>query len=223
MSWIWVIPALPLLGFLILAVLGGRMHPAGVAAVGTGSVGLSMLAAIFAVWTFWISPPAGGTRDVHAVGVGAGGQLLSVRLPHHGRTVRGHDPGGHGGRFPDPPVLGAVHDGGGRLQPVLRLHEPLRRLHADPGDGGQPAPPVPGLGRGGVVQLPADRILVHRPGQRPCSRERRSSSPASATFPSSSAFSSLPPTWAALTSRRWPARPPASGRRARPSPWPPRP
>jgi NADH-quinone oxidoreductase subunit L len=61
MSWIWVIPALPLLGFLILAVLGGRMHPAGVAAVGTGSVGLSMLAAIFAVWTFWVSPPSGGT------------------------------------------------------------------------------------------------------------------------------------------------------------------
>jgi NADH-quinone oxidoreductase subunit L len=61
MSWIWIIPALPLLGFLVLAVLGGRMHPAGVAAVGTGSVGLSMLASIFAVWSFWVSPPAGGS------------------------------------------------------------------------------------------------------------------------------------------------------------------
>jgi len=61
MSWMWLIPALPLLGFLILAILGRRMHAAVVVAVGTGSVGLSMFAAAAAVWMFWISPPAGGS------------------------------------------------------------------------------------------------------------------------------------------------------------------
>ena len=61
MSWMWLIPAFPLLGFLILAVLGRRMAPAGVAAVGTGSVGLGMLAGIAAVGAFWGSPPAGGS------------------------------------------------------------------------------------------------------------------------------------------------------------------
>jgi len=61
MSWMWLIPALPLLGFLVLAVLGRSMHWAVVAAVGTGSVGLSMLAAVAAVWGFWVSPPAGGS------------------------------------------------------------------------------------------------------------------------------------------------------------------
>ena len=53
------------------------------------------------------------------------------------------------------------------LQPLLRLHEPVRRLDADPGAGRQPAAAVPGLGRRGAVQLPADRLLVQGPGQRP--------------------------------------------------------
>ncbi|HVO38673.1 MAG TPA: NADH-quinone oxidoreductase subunit L [Spirochaetia bacterium] len=50
MSWMWLIPALPLLGSLLLGVLGRRMPAPWVAAVGTGSVGLSMLLAIAAVW-----------------------------------------------------------------------------------------------------------------------------------------------------------------------------
>ncbi|HUJ75929.1 MAG TPA: NADH-quinone oxidoreductase subunit L, partial [bacterium] len=61
MSWIWLVPALPLLGFLVLAVLGRRMSAPAAAAVGTGSVGLSLVAAIAAVWSLWASPPAGGS------------------------------------------------------------------------------------------------------------------------------------------------------------------
>ncbi|MGO9410392.1 MAG: NADH-quinone oxidoreductase subunit L [Spirochaetia bacterium] len=81
MSWMWLIPALPLLGFLILAMLGGRMHSAGVAAVGTGSVGLSMLASAAAVWLFWVSPPSGGSVTVTLwQWVSAGGFSPSVSL-----------------------------------------------------------------------------------------------------------------------------------------------
>jgi NADH-quinone oxidoreductase subunit L len=64
MSWMWLIPALPLLGFIVLATLGRRMHSAGVAAVGTGSVGLSMIASAAAVWLFWVSAPPGGSVTV---------------------------------------------------------------------------------------------------------------------------------------------------------------
>ncbi len=64
MSWLWVIPALPLLGSLLLGVLGRRMSAALAGTVGSASVGLSMAAAIAAVASFWTSPPAGGSITV---------------------------------------------------------------------------------------------------------------------------------------------------------------
>ena len=49
LSWIWCIPAFPLLGFLILAIAGRRLGKTGTALVGVGSVGLSLIAAAIAV------------------------------------------------------------------------------------------------------------------------------------------------------------------------------
>lgn len=47
LDWLWSIPALPLLGFLVLLVTGGRLPPRAVALVGVGSVGLAaMMAAL---------------------------------------------------------------------------------------------------------------------------------------------------------------------------------
>ena len=48
MDGLWLIPALPLVGFLILFVTEGRMPNRTVAFIGAGSVGLSALAALFA-------------------------------------------------------------------------------------------------------------------------------------------------------------------------------
>jgi NADH-quinone oxidoreductase subunit L len=45
---LWIIPALPLAGFLILSLAGARMPRQAVAVVGTGSVGLSAAAAVLA-------------------------------------------------------------------------------------------------------------------------------------------------------------------------------
>ena len=42
----WLIPVLPLAGFLVLALLGKRLKAGGVAAVACGSVGLSMVTAL---------------------------------------------------------------------------------------------------------------------------------------------------------------------------------
>jgi NADH-quinone oxidoreductase subunit L len=58
LSWTWCIPALPLAGFLVLAVFGGRIPKGATAAVGAGSVGLSFVAAAAAAALFMASPPA---------------------------------------------------------------------------------------------------------------------------------------------------------------------
>jgi NADH-quinone oxidoreductase subunit L len=61
LSWTWCIPALPLAGFLVLAVLGGRLSKTASAVVGAGSVFLSLAAAAGAAASFLSSPPAGGS------------------------------------------------------------------------------------------------------------------------------------------------------------------
>ncbi len=61
LSWTWCIPALPLAGFLVLAIFGGRFPRGATAAVGAGSVGLSFAAAAAAGAMFMVSPPAGGS------------------------------------------------------------------------------------------------------------------------------------------------------------------
>ena len=53
------------------------------------------------------------------------------------------------------------HDEG--YTPVLHVPEPVRRLHAHPGAGRQPAAAVPGLGGRGPLQLPADRFWYKDP------------------------------------------------------------
>ncbi len=47
MSMLWIVPALPLAGFLILFVTEGKLPKMAVAAIGAGSVGLSALVALF--------------------------------------------------------------------------------------------------------------------------------------------------------------------------------
>ncbi|HEX2245059.1 MAG TPA: NADH-quinone oxidoreductase subunit L [Gammaproteobacteria bacterium] len=54
---LWLIPALPLVGFLILAL--SPLPKPGVAAIGVGSVGLSALLAAGVAFAFLTSPPAG--------------------------------------------------------------------------------------------------------------------------------------------------------------------
>ncbi|MHB1162835.1 MAG: NADH-quinone oxidoreductase subunit L, partial [Chloroflexota bacterium] len=56
---LWLIPALPLAGFLILVLIGGSLPRIGVAAVGVGSVALSATLAILVAIDFVGSPPPG--------------------------------------------------------------------------------------------------------------------------------------------------------------------
>ena len=62
---LWLVPALPAAGFLVLA-LGGQQLPRHVAAVvGVGSVGLSAAITLLIGWTFLSSPPAGHAFTQH--------------------------------------------------------------------------------------------------------------------------------------------------------------
>ncbi len=61
MNYLFLIPALPFAGFVILAILGGRMLKTAVAIVGAGSVGLSALITFIIGYRFLVSPPSGHT------------------------------------------------------------------------------------------------------------------------------------------------------------------
>ncbi|HXW68943.1 MAG TPA: NADH-quinone oxidoreductase subunit L [Dissulfurispiraceae bacterium] len=54
---LWVVPAAPFGGFLLLSLAGGRLSRAATAGIGVGSVGLSMLAAFLTWCSFIIAPP----------------------------------------------------------------------------------------------------------------------------------------------------------------------
>lgn len=56
---LWLIPALPLAGFISLVLVGPRISRAWVALIGVGSVGLSALVAVLVAATFIGSPPPG--------------------------------------------------------------------------------------------------------------------------------------------------------------------
>ncbi|HZU89221.1 MAG TPA: proton-conducting transporter membrane subunit, partial [Stellaceae bacterium] len=56
---LWLVPALPLLGFAILFTTAGRLEKRAVAAVGVGSTGLSLVFAFLVAASFLAAPPAG--------------------------------------------------------------------------------------------------------------------------------------------------------------------
>ena len=56
---LWIIPALPFLGFLILALFGARLSKTLASVVGVGSVGISALITIIIAIGFMTSPPEG--------------------------------------------------------------------------------------------------------------------------------------------------------------------
>lgn len=64
-SLLWLIPALPFLGFLLLAVFGRGLKKTGSSIVGIGSVGISALLTILIGINFLTSPPAGNIFNQH--------------------------------------------------------------------------------------------------------------------------------------------------------------
>ncbi len=82
LPFLWLIPALPLAGFLILALSGNRRLPhAFTSLVGVGSVGLSALLTVLLGAEFLISPPAGSAyAQTIWPWIAAGGLNLGIDL-----------------------------------------------------------------------------------------------------------------------------------------------
>ncbi len=59
MSLLWLIPALPLAGFIVLALIGKRIGRKAAAWIGVGSIALSALVSLLVAYSFLKSPPAG--------------------------------------------------------------------------------------------------------------------------------------------------------------------
>ena len=59
LSLLWLIPALPAAGFLLLTLLNRRLSRTAAAWIGAGSVGLAALVALLVCGSFIVSPPAG--------------------------------------------------------------------------------------------------------------------------------------------------------------------
>ncbi|HTU33358.1 MAG TPA: NADH-quinone oxidoreductase subunit L [Candidatus Acidoferrum sp.] len=62
---LWLVPAFPLAGFVVLALFGRRMTHSAAAAIGVCSVGLSALISILIMASFLTSTPSGGFYDQH--------------------------------------------------------------------------------------------------------------------------------------------------------------
>lgn len=74
LSLVWLIPALPLVGALVLAILGSRLPRKAVAVIGVGTVALSTVVALLITWSFLVSPPSGNAyTEVLWTWISAGG------------------------------------------------------------------------------------------------------------------------------------------------------
>ena len=163
---LWLIPALPAAGFLLLTLLNRRLSRTG--------RGLDRRR---------VRRPRGARRparlrQLHRLAAGRrrvppgpvdldGRRRLRAQhrlLPR--RRQRHLGAGHHLRRLPHPPVLHRAHGARRGLHPVLHVPEPLRRLHAHPGAGRQPAAAVPRLGGRGPLQLPAHLVLAEGPAER---------------------------------------------------------
>ena len=163
LSLLALIPAFPLLGFAILFVTAGLLPKRWITTIGVGSVGISTILALIVMFAFLDSPAALHRNRLdldRRLRLHAAYRLLSRR------AVGPDDVGRHLRQLSHPPLLRRVHERGRGIQPLLRLHEPVRRLDAGAGPGGQPAVPLSRLGGRRPLQLSPDRLLVSRSRQR---------------------------------------------------------
>ena len=166
LSLLWLIPALPAAGFVLLVLLNRRLGRAGTALIGAGSVGLSALVALLVCGSFIASPPAGDAYhqvlwtwlDVAGFAPTIGFYLDAVSVTWVLVIT------GVGFLIHLYSTEHMEHDEGyTRFFMYLNLFvaSMLILVLAD-----NPAPAVPGLGGRGALQLPPDLVLAQGPAER---------------------------------------------------------
>ena len=187
--FLFLIPLLPLVGFLFnftvgVRVLGrrasgdghGEGHQAAhgpnpvIGLVAAGTVFLSFLVAVYGVVQAHQAPEhalvetlftwlPGGVAETAVHGAGRHGLQRRVGLPA-GPAVVGDGAVRDVRGLPDPRLLDRVHGPRPGLRPLHGVPEPLHVRDAHPGAGGELRGPVRGVGRRRALLVPADRVLV---------------------------------------------------------------
>ena len=189
-DWLWLIPALPLAGFVVLALAGFRMPRRAIATIAVAAVALAAVGRRRRRGVVHRGAAGRARLDANAVALVHRRRLhADHRLPS-GRAVAGH--GGRGRR------RGAAHprlrlgvDGEGRgLRALLRLHEPVRRLDAARCSSPTTCSSCTSAGRASACAAISSSASGTRTRPTGAPRRRRSSSRASATSRSRSRSSS---------------------------------
>ena len=80
LNLLWTVPALPLLGFVLLAVFGRRLPRAAVSVIGVGSVGLAAVAAGLAAWGYAAKTGVGAYSQHLWTWIEVGGLKIDMTL-----------------------------------------------------------------------------------------------------------------------------------------------
>jgi len=104
LSWTWCIPALPLLGFLVLAVFGGRIRKERPQSSAPGP-SVSRRGGCRGECRLHVIAAPGRLTDLRALAVDLGRRVLPEPLVHPGCPVGRDDPGRDRCGIPHPPVL----------------------------------------------------------------------------------------------------------------------
>ena len=157
MQNLWLIPALPFIGFLINGIFGRKL-PKAVINVDRGTERCTLVR----LGDEGFSDGRRPCRDACQRALFHLDQERRIPgwLGFCGRQAdHDHADDRHRHRLSDSHLLHRLHGARRRLLPLLRLPESVHVLHAQPGAGGELSDPVRGLGRRRSVQLSADRLL----------------------------------------------------------------
>jgi NADH-quinone oxidoreductase subunit K len=152
---VWLIPALPLAGFLLILLFGRKLGDPKAGYLATAMVGASFLVTVGVFLDLLSMDAEERTHVADLFSVGAGGvRCGGPRVP--GRPAQHHHvPVRHRHRLAHPPVRRGLHARRPAVQQVLPVPQPVRVQHAHAGARLEHAGHLPRLGgRGHLLVLP---------------------------------------------------------------------
>ena len=197
---IWLLPAVPLAGFVLLVLFGRRMGQPLAGWVGTAACATSFVLAVVA-WVEMLGPAVrGAVGRQRPLRVDARRRVAGRHGVPRRPAVDRHGALRHRRRRAHPPLLDRLHARGPEVLQVLRVPEPVPVLDAHARPGLEHGRHVPRLGGRGRLLLPPRVLLAHPRARRRSPGRRRSSPPGSATWGSCWPCSSPSRRWARSTS-----------------------
>src|SRR5262252_7177318 len=152
MNLVWLVPLLPLAGFLLNGTLAlAKSRTKGIVSfIGVGTLLAAFGVAVYVVLDLARTHPEGPVVFRYWDWIPVGGDAARR----------------HGRRLADSHLQRRLHARRRRVRALLRLPQPVRLLHADARFGSELPGDVRGVGRGRALLVPAHRVLVRGQGER---------------------------------------------------------